>query len=186
MAPGLGFRGTHAPRVTSAPCDRRWRNLRARVLSDQLDRWIAEGRPPDEDPLVATRARQLVSPRERERLACALDRVKVAARTRSPMLTSRAPLNLEAARLASPALVELSRALRVRRSVDARGVATTQLLLTDPASPLYRPDHPTAAYEMVCEALVGLGPDEHRPRGGARLPLRRAELKRDEGHVERH
>ena len=62
--------------------------------------------------------------------------------------------------MAKPALVELSRALRVRRRVDARGVAMTQLLLTDPASPLYRPDHPSAAYEGMREALLALGPDE--------------------------
>jgi hypothetical protein len=137
--------------------------LRARLLSDRLDRWIAAGRAPDGNALVATRARQLVSLRERERLACALDGVKVAARTRRPTLASSAPLNLEAARLASPALVELSRALRVRHRVDPRGVALTQLLLSDPASPLYRPDHPTAAYEEFREALVALGPDDSGP-----------------------
>lgn len=152
--------------MADMPSDSAWRSLRARTLSDRLDRWIAAGRPTDGNALVATRARQLVSARERERLACALDAVKVAARTRRPTLTSSVPLNLEAARIASPALTELSRALRVRRSVDARGVAMTQMLLTDPASPLYRPDHPTAALEDAREALLALGPGEER--AGAR------------------
>ena len=67
--------------------------------------------------------------------------------------------------MASPTLVQLSRALRVRRHVDARGVAMTQLLLTDPAGPLYLPDHPAAVSEAVREALAALGPDE--PRAGS-------------------
>ena len=144
-----------------------WQTLRARVLSNRLDQYIATGGSPHDHALTATRARQLVSPRERERLACALDAVKVAARTRHATLTSTVPLNLEAARLAIPALVQLSRALRVRGDVDARGVAMTQLLLTDPTSPLYRPGYPAAASEALREALAALGPDDSARRAGS-------------------
>ena len=178
----LGSRRHTATVVTDARSDGAWRSLRAHMFSDRLDRWIAAGHRADGDGLVATRARQLVSPRERERLACALDAVKVAARTRRSTLTSSVPLDLEAARIASPALTELSRALRVRRRVDARGVAMTQMLLTDPASPLYRPAHPTAALEDVHEALVALGPGERSAASGAQLP--RAELNHHEARVE--
>ncbi len=75
--------------------------------------------------------------------------------------------------MASPELVQLSRALRVRRHVDAKGVAMTELLLTDPAGPLYRPDHAAAVSEAVREALAALGPDE--PRAGSAHDLTHVE-----------
>ncbi len=68
-------------------------------------------------------------------------------------------MHWKAVEIARPALEQLAGALRSRESVQPRGVALTQLFLTDGASPLYRPASPDSLNEAAREALLALGPD---------------------------
>jgi hypothetical protein len=67
------------------------------------------------------------------------------------------PFNTRAVSIARPALEQLAAALRSWESVDPRGVAITAVLLTEPASALYRPSYPEELYEVAREALFALG-----------------------------
>jgi hypothetical protein len=74
-------------------------------------------------------------------------------------------------------LAQLARALRERDAVEAQGVALAKLLLTEPSSPLYRPQHSASVYEAAREALLALTAD-------SRAPLARDDLRRHESRVQ--
>ena len=59
--------------------------------------------------------------------------------------------------VARPALQQLASALRSRADVEPRGVAMTQILLTEPCSPLYRSAYGEELYELARTALFALG-----------------------------
>jgi hypothetical protein len=71
--------------------------------------------------------------------------------------------------VARPALRQLASALRSRADVEPRGVAITQILLTEPSSALYRPAYREELYELARAALFALGSLE----AASTAPLRR-------------
>jgi hypothetical protein len=84
------------------------------------------------------------------------------------VLTSTVAVDEPAVELARPALQQLASALRSRSDVAPRGVAITQILLTEPSSALYQPAYREELYELARAALFALG-----PREAAREPVRR-------------
>lgn len=109
---------------------------RTRLRRPWLDREIARGSEWPANPSLALRHAQLVSSRERTRLARRLERVLVDA---SPLGTLGAVVRIDvgAVEVARPVLTELVLCLRSSEEVAARGVVLGWRLLTDPSSPLY-------------------------------------------------
>jgi hypothetical protein len=112
--------------------------LRARLLRSSLDRDIARGTEHPADPALALREAQLVSSRERTRLARRLEEVLMDA---SPLGTLGGVIRVDisAVEVARPVLTELILSLRSSETVAARGVVLAWRLLTDPTSPVYVP-----------------------------------------------
>jgi hypothetical protein len=133
--------------------------LRVRMAAPRLDARIAAGEELSADPHLAHRATQLVSMRSRRRVAAGLERVW-RSRCERPVLSAAIPFDRYAVSVARPMLAQLAVALRTRAWVHPRGVAITQLLLTEPSSALYWPAHPDHLYEVAREALFALGTDE--------------------------
>jgi hypothetical protein len=112
--------------------------MRARLLRSWLDRDIARGAEHPADPALALRETQLVSMRERTRLARRLEQVLMDA---SPLgrLGGVIRVDASAVEVARPVLTELILSLRSSEAVAARGVVLAWRLLTDPTSPVYVP-----------------------------------------------
>jgi hypothetical protein len=112
--------------------------MRARFLRSSLDRDIARGTEHPADPAMALRESQLVSSRERTRLASRLEQVLMDA---SPLgsLGGAIRVDVSAVEVARPVLTELILSLRSSEGVAARGVVLGWRLLTDPTSPVYVP-----------------------------------------------
>jgi hypothetical protein len=124
---GLSTRGTRGLLVRA----------RTRLRRPWLDREIARGteRP---SPALTLREAQLVSLRERTRLARRLEQVLVdASQPGTPSGVVR--VDVSAVELARPVLTELILSLRSSEAVAARGVVLGWRLLTDPTSPVYAP-----------------------------------------------
>jgi hypothetical protein len=118
------------------------------LRAPRLDRALAEGADPASDPGLLARARRLTSWRTRRRIAIALEQLE-----QGPGIPVRRDQLGEAREL----LAELSRALRSRERVSARGVLLARRIVTDGCGPLYAPDHPPAAlWWCVWEALRAL------------------------------
>jgi hypothetical protein len=84
------------------------------------------------------REAQLISRRERRRLARRLEEV-LAARTPQRAPSSAIPIDHRAVEVARPILTELILSLRSSEPVEARGVVLGWRLLTDASSPIYAP-----------------------------------------------
>ncbi len=138
--------------------------LRGRLSAPALDRRLAAGENASADDAIGRRAAQLISRRGRDRIASGVERLRPKA-LRTGALSAAIPIDPRAFTIAEPALAQLAAALRSRGAVEPRGVALALLLLTDPGSPLYQPQHPDELYEAAREALFALGrngiPDEH-------------------------
>lgn len=137
--------------------------LRARawLAAPRLDADLAWGHGPDGDALVGLRAAQLVSPRTRKRLAATLEHVCTDG-DRRESVSSAIPVHSTAVDVARPALEQLASALRSEGPVRARGVALTELLLTEPTSALYAPRRPESLDGAARQALVALRGEPHR------------------------
>lgn len=109
---------------------------RARLRRSWLDRDIARGTERSADPVVALRRAQLVSSRERTRLARRLERVLVDA-SAPGMAGGVVSVDAGAVEAERPALIELVLSLRSSETVLARGMVLGWRLLTDPRSPVY-------------------------------------------------
>ena len=111
---------------------------RTRLRRPWLDRQIARGAQRPANPPLALRQAQLVSARERTRLASRLERVLVDA---SPVgaLGGVVRIDVGAVEVARPVLTEVVLSLRSSEAVAARGVVLGWRLLTDPSSPVYAP-----------------------------------------------
>lgn len=81
----------------------------------------------------------------------------LSARPEAAAFSASIPCNARAVAVARPALEQLAAALRSWESVNPRGVAITQVLLTEPGSALYRPSYADELYEVAREALFALG-----------------------------
>jgi len=109
--------------------------LEARLRAGSLDRELASGVAPETCGALSLRARALIGPGARSRLARQLRRVVSDARgghawmtrvaPRAEVLGAAAELDVLADRLTAPG------------PVDVRGVAQAQVLLTDGTGPLY-------------------------------------------------
>jgi hypothetical protein len=129
---------------------------------EQLDELIADGIDPGGSGVHASRARQLVDRRSRERLALEIEAiietaamVPAGARQLPPSLID---LRLAEIRAAQPRLRALAQALRDPYPPTARGVALTTLLIHHGRSPLYvdhAPDDVALAAEATIAALSG-------------------------------
>jgi hypothetical protein len=73
------------------------------------------------------------------------------------VLSAAVAVDEHAVEVARPALRQLASALRSRADVEPRGVAITQILLTEPSSALYRPAYREELYEIARAALFALG-----------------------------
>jgi hypothetical protein len=114
-------------------------HLYAAWHSSTLDRELAGGIDPHTSAVLALRARKLTSPRGRKLVADGLAGALRRAKQNSPGIS--AALQPDARELldARTVLAALDRRLRGSEAVTAQGVAMLGGLLTDAASPLYRP-----------------------------------------------
>lgn len=125
-----------------------------RLAAPRLDARLARGDDPFGSAALALRGARLASRRLRRQLADGLEHAL--ARQEHGALSASVPVDAEAVEIARPALEQLADALRSRDRVGVRGVALTQLLVTEPGSPLYGAGHPEELYERAREALVAL------------------------------
>jgi hypothetical protein len=132
------------------------RSVVARLAAQRLDARLAAGEDPLSDVVLARRSRRLVSERSRRRLACGLERAW-SMPPRHAALSAAVAVDGPAVEVARPALQQLASALRSRADVEPRGVAITQILLTEPSSALYRPAYREELYELARAALLALG-----------------------------
>jgi hypothetical protein len=116
-----------------------WSCAQRAHLRDRADRFIAagEGAAPSAAVLEQRRA-ELVSRRERRTLAAAVGRVVTSAQM-PPRRSAQVPVDRPAVRAEQARLERLAALLAdTDVPVPARGVARTHVLVTDPASPIYR------------------------------------------------
>jgi hypothetical protein len=127
----------------------------ARLAAPRLDARLAAGEDPLSDLVLACRSRRLVSGRSRRKLASGLERAW-SMPPRHQVLSAAVAVDAPAVEVARPALQQLASALRSHADVEPRGVAITQILLTEPCSALYRPAYREELYELARAALFAL------------------------------
>lgn len=125
-----------------------------RLAGPRLDARLAAGEDPFSSPALALRAARLSSTRLRRQLAEGIEHALAGGGNGT--LTAAVPADAAAVEIARPALVQLAAALQSRDRVGVRGVAMTQLLLTQPGSALYAPGSPEELYGRAREALLAL------------------------------
>jgi hypothetical protein len=128
---------------------------RTRVQRSWLDHEIARGTESPANPARALREAQLVSSRERTRLARRLEQVLVDASPRG-RLGGVVRIDLGAVEVARPVLTELVLSLRSSEAVVARGVLLAWRLLTDPTSPVYAPPGESADPDRLRREAVAV------------------------------
>jgi hypothetical protein len=109
--------------------------LRVRTQSTALDNELARGASPMQSRALALRARQLVEPKRRERLASALESLCEHAQRTSSM--SIVPLPRGEITQAGAWLLALAQRLRDPRPIYAGGAAMISVLLHDGTGPAY-------------------------------------------------
>jgi hypothetical protein len=143
------------PPVQGKP--RPWDHALSRAGGALLDARLAAGVSPESGRLIAVRARALVVPARRQRLASDWDRLLTIARER-PARATRVPLRRDRIVAAEADIRELQRSLRASAPVPARGVAIASSLLADGAGPLYNRDSCADLRAAVQEAIRQLDP----------------------------
>jgi hypothetical protein len=135
------------------PSDR----VRARLRAAELDRRLAGGASPESSVELMLRARRLIRPRERRRLARSLRMlVRSAARPGSGVATP--PLARWDVLEAAAELERLAARLDAEGPVSVRSIALVRLLLTDGAGPLYLRSRPGGLEGAVETALDASAP----------------------------
>jgi hypothetical protein len=132
----------------------------------QLDRRLAEGTSPSASPVLAIHAERITGQRERSRVADGLARARRDAHTASPGFSAAVRPQASEVRAAHIVLETLERRLRAPEQVTPRGVALLRVLLTNGASPLYRPVEPGALgsdLRAAAAALEGVAELDGRP-----------------------
>ncbi len=131
------------------------RRLAARIKRFSLDRALAAGEDPHSDPLLACRANQLGSASSRRHIAAAL---------RGVVHEADRPVGLSASVPTSPSVralrdtvLTLAARLETGRAVGVRGLAQTNMLLTDPVSPLFGPSTVDELKDALEDAMIGMG-----------------------------
>jgi hypothetical protein len=121
-----------------------------------LDRMLAEGADPHEDPKLERRARKLTSARFRAGLAAGIRNVVDAAEEPPRGLSSQVPLARGEIHQERVLLLELAFDLCADEDLSPRGVALVERLLTDGASPIYRGAGPGTLRGAVVHARAAL------------------------------
>lgn len=138
-----------------------WWRLRVRLAASggALDGQLAAGVDPRTSLVLLIRAQQLTGPRNRKRLAAGLARALRTAQSSTPGLTAAVRPHASEVLAARTVLEAVNRRLLTDGTLNARGVAILQLLLTDAGSPLYRPTEPGALASHLRTVAVALEPD---------------------------
>ncbi len=150
------------PRSTSAPPSVLAR-ARAHLQATHLDHELARGVDPDSDPALALRARHLLRPGTRARIADSLEEI-VRTAGQPIGLSSRLPVSAGEMRDLPDELKTLAAELRDHRDCGVRGVALVQVLLTDAASPLYGHAFDQELMAAIGQARRALRPEESSRR----------------------
>ena len=166
MDTAVAQRGASEPRH-SAIATTFVRGVLARVAARRLYARLAAGEDPLSDVALACHSRQLVSGRSRQRLACGVDRA-CAMPPGHAVLSAAVAVDEHAGEVARPALQQLASTVRSSVDIEPRGVAITQVLLTEPAGALYRPAYREELYELARAALFALGSREAASAGRRR------------------
>ena len=143
--------------------------LRLRAGDRALARWqwfaldakLAAGCPPDGDRLLAARARVLVRPASRKRLARDWDHLLEIARDRPATVSLRAPLCRNRVLAAEPEIQRMLVALRASLPVPARGVAIASHLLADGTGPVHNRRSPVDLRSSLEHAAHHMDPATH-------------------------
>lgn len=179
-----GLERVGSQRVPVRPGPGPWRRARiawaARLRAPQLDRELAAGHSahpghdapgqsapvghgaPGQSAVLELRAARLTGQRSRRRLAAGLARVRCSLDDPTAGLTAAIRPDRREVVAARTAIATLERRLRAPRPVRARGMAMLQMLLTEDASPLYRPAEAGALGRSLLAAAAEL-----EPRGAA-------------------
>lgn len=126
-----------------------------RLTAPRLDARLARGEDPFGSAALALRAARLASLRLRHQLASGIEH-SLGRQQQDGAISASVPVDATAIEIARPALGQLAEAMRSRDRVGVRGVALTQLLVTEPGSPLYASAYPEELYERAREALFAL------------------------------
>lgn len=139
-----------------------WHRVRLRVAvrwqAAALDRDLAAGVSVRASDAHALRGLNITRRRRRATLARGLARVLRCAGDPSARFTSAVPPDRRAVLAARPVIEALERRLRGDEPVAARGMAMLGELLTEPTSPLYRPQDPGALGSRLRAAAAALEP----------------------------
>jgi hypothetical protein len=112
--------------------------LSAHLHGSALDRRLAEGADPAEDPLLGQRAAQLTSKHSRQEISRWIESVVESAEDPDPLPRAVVPLQRDAILESRDQLLSLARELAaLEEPANPRGVARARQLLTDGDSPLY-------------------------------------------------
>ena len=128
----------------------------ARVLGASLDRQLAAGCPARSQPLLAARARRLVSPSARRQIIRGWN--NVLRQAERPPFMPRPPLCRERIIAAEPDVRYLLALLAGPRPVAARGAAMAMVLLTDGTGPVHNHRSPLSLAAGVRAAIRELDP----------------------------
>jgi hypothetical protein len=121
-----------------------------------LDRMLAAGADPHEDPRLERRARTLTSHRFRAGLAAGIRNVVDSAEEPPRGLSSQVPLARGEIVQERVLLLELASDLCGDEDLSPRGVALVERLLTDGASPIYRGAGPGTLRGALVHARAAL------------------------------
>jgi hypothetical protein len=137
---------------SAAPDDTLRLRLKVYMTRGALDRQIAAGRPYESTAVLALRARQLVEPATRRRIARSLrEIVAYADRRASQRLFSAVVVEPAAVRRARHPMLGLAERLEGPAQVNPAGVARAQILITDGLSPLFNKHCPRTATQAIYE-----------------------------------
>jgi hypothetical protein len=131
-------------------------HLLARCRGWRLDRALADGVDPDGAVPLSLRARDLLSPHRRRRLASGLRKALAQARSPRRPFTAAVPVARRPLLGSADLAEELAARLEDGCPVEVRGVAQVAVLLGDGGSPLYVPrgaGQLRARLEAALEAL---------------------------------
>lgn len=123
-----------------------------------LDRELAAGVSPGTSEVLALRARTITGRRSRANVARGLATALRSAGDTAPGFTAAVPPARREVLAARTVIEAMERRLRAPEPVAVRGMAMLRELLTEPVSPLYRPDEPGALGSRLRAAAAALEP----------------------------
>jgi hypothetical protein len=147
--------------VQSPAASPQWR-VRLALLAwwraSELDRQLATGASPATDTLLAVRACNITTRRSRGRIADGLLGALRSAGAKRPTFTAAVPPHREEVRASRELLQVIADRVRAPAPVAASGMAMLHALLSEPDSPLYRPECQGALTSHLHTAAAALEP----------------------------